>query len=127
MTVERLNVGLDSFEVFMEPPKPSPWREADEDDRRRAARVPHGYARGRRIEADTEEAFGADEEYHPALQKVKCPSCGRTCAPLLSSRTRLLGSGWMWRGISHQEPYCEWLCVCPGCGIDYVLTTVTPQ
>lgn len=115
--------------ILLEEPIPPPWKEADADDRARARRVPYGYGpTGRRVDADTEEAFSErDEEFHPALLKVRCPGCNRTCAPLLSSRTRLLGSGWTWRGISHQEPYSEWLCVCPGCRCDYVLTMYTPQ
>src|ERR1700690_2307532 len=122
---------LDDFSLW-EPPAPA-WSHANDDDRRRARHLPsgnwaeNGTRRGHRLEFNTEEAYGRYEEWHASLTKVRCPSCGRTCAPLLSSRTRYLGSGWRWVGLEYREPYQEWLCVCPGCRIDYVLTIFSPQ
>jgi hypothetical protein len=104
-----------------------PWKEADVEDRKRAAGISRGAER-RSVSFDVEEAFSErDEEFHPALVKVRCPTCHRTRAPLLSPATRRLGGGWRWVGISYEESYCDWLCTCSRCGTDYILTTHSPQ
>lgn len=103
----------------------SRWEHADVGDRNRAAHVPYG--RTFRLEFDTEEAYGRDEEFHDALVRVTCPHCRRVHAPLMSASTRHLASDWRWVGLEYKEPFSEWLCVCPRTGRDYVLTTHTPQ
>ena len=116
--------------LFFDYKPPPRWKHADGEDRRRAAAIPYGHSElrsSRRVEFCTEEAYGADEEFHDALVKMRCPSCRRMCAPLLSTRTRLLENGWRWVGLEYREPYSQWLCVCPGCRTDYILTTHTPQ
>lgn len=103
--------------------RPRPIPRADAEDRRREMRVVH-----RPVLFDNEEAIDDEREtFSRAKVKVKCPGCYRVCAPLLSPRTRLLRDGWEWVGLSHQQPCEDWLCVCPGCGSDYVLHTYTPQ
>ena len=101
--------------------EPSPFPRATEEERIRAIMLPS-------TSFNNEEAVPEDTgEFSRARVKIGCPSCGRTCAPLLSPRTRLLVTGWRWVALSYKEPYEDWLCVCPGCKFEYRLTTHTPQ
>jgi len=76
---------------------------------------------------DDEEIYNPDTGKADLRKfKVKCPTCGRWGAPLLSPNTRRLQSGWTWAGLSHKEPYVDFLTKCK-CGIAYTFRSQTPQ
>lgn len=77
---------------------------------------------------DSEQAFSkSKEDFSRALVRVQCPSCNRTCAPLLALRsTRYIRSGWEWVGIEYQQPYTDYLCRCR-CGHRFQLHVYSSQ
>jgi hypothetical protein len=108
-------------------PPPPKWHHADDEERARFHRVPYKDGRRAEVEFDSEEAFREDDEFHDAVVKVNCPHCLRVNAPLMSKKTAHVHSDWRWVGLDHKEPFSEYLCVCPACRLDYILTIYTPQ
>jgi hypothetical protein len=76
----------------------------------------------------SEDAWNGDTDAFDVRKiKVQCPYCQRNNAPLCSSRTALLSSGWNWVGCDHKEPRTNFEARCPGCRQTYSFTLYTPQ
>lgn len=79
-------------------------------------------------EFDDEDLYDYEvDAWRPGRFVIDCPSCERRIKPLVSKTRLSVSGGWKWCGISHQEPYTNWMSVCPGCKSPVLFTLVTPQ